>query len=45
MELAAVQQKLLETRTQNPQLCPMCVMAERVKFDFTDLEVNASQVT
>jgi hypothetical protein len=43
MELAALQQQLLETRTQKSQLCPMCVMAERVKFEFTDLEVDASQ--
>lgn len=43
MELAALQQQLLETRTQKPQPCPMCVMAERVKFEFTDLEVDASQ--
>lgn len=36
-ELAAVQQTLQELRTK-PQLCPMCVMAERVKFEFTEVE-------
>lgn len=43
MELAALQRQLLETRTQKSQPCPMCLMAERVKFEFTDLEVNAFQ--
>lgn len=36
-EVAALQQSLQEARTK-PQLCPMCVMAERVKFEFTDVE-------
>ena len=43
VELAALQQKLLETRTQKSQLCPMCVMAERVKFEFTDIDVDTPQ--
>jgi hypothetical protein len=38
-ELAALQQTLLETRMK-PQLCPMCVMAERVKFEFTEVEAD-----
>jgi hypothetical protein len=31
------QQQLLETRTQKSQFYPMCLMAEPVKFEFTDL--------
>lgn len=44
-ELAAVQQSLLETRMQKPQLCPMCVMAERVKFEFTEVEPETTART
>lgn len=42
VELTALQQQLLETRTQKSHLCPMCLMAERVKFEFTDTDVDTS---
>ena len=38
-ELSALQQTLQESRTK-PHLCPMCVMAERVKFEFTEVEAD-----
>ena len=31
-------QRLLEARFQKSKLCPMCVMAERVKFEFPGAE-------
>uniref|UniRef100_A0A7I4FWL6 Kinesin motor domain-containing protein n=1 Tax=Physcomitrium patens TaxID=3218 RepID=A0A7I4FWL6_PHYPA len=44
-EIATLQQTLLETRWQKPQLCPMCVMAERVKFEFTEPDADTMAKT
>lgn len=37
-EIATLQQRLLESRFQKSTVCPMCVMAERVKFQFTGVD-------
>lgn len=42
-EMATLQQRLLESRLQKAQLCPMCVMAERVKFEFTEVDAETVQ--
>ena len=34
-EIATMHQRLLEARFHKSKLCPMCVMAERVKFEFS----------
>ncbi|XP_057827459.2 kinesin-like protein KIN-12B isoform X1 [Cryptomeria japonica] len=35
-EIATLNQRLLESRLQKSSVCPMCQVAERVKFEFTD---------
>ena len=40
-EIATMQQRLMEARFQKTTVCPMCLMAERVKFQFP--EVNAEE--
>ncbi|EFJ25368.1 hypothetical protein SELMODRAFT_414001 [Selaginella moellendorffii] len=41
-EMATLQQRLLESRLQRAAPCPMCVMAERVKFQFTDVDPDTA---
>ncbi|KAI5076831.1 hypothetical protein GOP47_0008896 [Adiantum capillus-veneris] len=42
-EIATLQQRLLEARFQKSTLCPMCVMAERVKFEFTGVDSEEAE--
>ncbi|MCO5582599.1 hypothetical protein L7F22_036497 [Adiantum nelumboides] len=42
-EIATLQQRLLESRFQKSTLCPMCVMAERVKFEFTGVDSEEAE--
>ncbi|KAG6547673.1 hypothetical protein Mapa_011122 [Marchantia paleacea] len=44
-EIATLQQRLLESRLQKTAVCPMCVMAERVKFQFTEVDAETAQAT
>lgn len=37
-EIATLNQRLLESRLQKSSACPMCQVAERVKFDFPDAD-------
>lgn len=42
-EVATLQQRILESRLQKTAVCPMCVMAERVKFQFTEVDAETAQ--
>lgn len=42
-EIATFQQRLLEARFQRSTVCPMCVMAERVKFQFTEVDAEEAE--
>ncbi|KAJ7533748.1 hypothetical protein O6H91_13G062700 [Diphasiastrum complanatum] len=42
-ELATLQQRLLEARLQRSVVCPMCVMAERVKFQFVEVDPETAE--
>ncbi|CAM6105350.1 unnamed protein product [Calypogeia fissa] len=42
-EVATLQQRVLESRLQKTAVCPMCVMAERVKFQFTEVDSETAQ--
>ncbi|KAL2651860.1 hypothetical protein R1flu_019988 [Riccia fluitans] len=44
-EIATLQQRLLESRLQKTAVCPMCVMAERVKFQFSEVDAETAQAT
>lgn len=37
-EIATLNQRLLESRLQKSSVCPMCQVAERVKFEFPDAD-------
>jgi len=42
-ETATLQQRLLEASMQKASLCPMCIMAERVKFEFNEVDTDAAE--
>nr|AMS24240.1 kinesin 12-II protein [Marsilea vestita] len=39
-EIATLQQRLMESRLQKSSPCPMCLMAERVRFEFTPVSAE-----
>lgn len=42
-EVATLQQRVLESRLHKTAVCPMCLMAERVKFQFTEVDAETAQ--